>query len=205
MKNQNFKKAFAVVQSGYDQIGESYSLERKGFDNKCEVDAFLSCLPQHARVLDAGSGTGIPIAERLAQEGYKVVGIDLSATMVTVARKNVPGAEFHQMNMTAMDFPPESFDGVISCYAIIHTPKELHETVFRSFHDILKPKGVMLVSVACWEWEETADYLGVDMFWSHYSPSKTEALIKDAGFDIEFGRRVEGGGEVHHWVLAHKN
>ena len=205
MSNDMYDKAFEIVQSGYDRLGELYTKEREGFDNQREVDAFLSCLPTHARVLDAGSGTGIPIAARLVREGFKVVGIDLSATMVTVAQQNVPEAEFRQMNMTTMDFPQESYDGIISCYAIIHTPKELHTEIFRSFHTILRPRGTMLVSVACWEWEEIADYLGVDMFWSHYDPSKTEAIIKDAGFDIEFGRRVEGGGEVHHWVLAHKH
>ena len=132
-------------------------------------------------------------------------GIDLSKTMVSMARKNVPGATFQRMNMTAIDFPPESFDGVISCYAIIHIPREKHASIFQSFHSILKPRGIMLVSVASWAWEEVADYLGVDMFWSHYESSKTESLIRDAGFAIEFGRTIESGGETHHWVLARKD
>jgi len=44
----------------------------------------------------------------------------------------------------------------------------------------------------------------VDMFWSHFDPVKTESLIIEAGFEIEFSRDVETGGEKHHWVLAHK-
>jgi SAM-dependent methyltransferase len=105
------------------------------------------------------------------------------------------------MNMVVIDLPPESFDGVISCYAIIRTPREKHEGVFQSFHAVLKPGGVMLVSVASWDWEEFADYMGVDMY---YSPSETESLITNAGYDTEFGRDVESSGEKHHWVLAHR-
>jgi SAM-dependent methyltransferase len=146
----------------------------------------------------------MPIARHLSQSGFEVVGIDVSEAMLSAARENVPSASFRQMDMTAIDFPPESFDGIISCYAIIHVPREFHAGIFRSCHRILKPRGVMLVSVASWAWEEFADYLGVDMFWSHYGPSETEALISDAGFEIEFGCDVESGGEKHHWVLTRR-
>lgn len=197
-------KAFYIVRSGYDRLARLYAKERERFDNWKEINTFVSQLPQNARVLDAGCGTGLPIARFLVKNGFEVVGIDLSDAMVATAQANVPEASFHQMNMTDISLPPESFDGVISCYTIIHTPREKHADIFRSFYKVLKPQGLMLVSVASWAWEEIADYLGVEMFWSHYDPSKTKSLIIDAGFDIEFGRDVESGGEKHHWVLAHK-
>jgi ubiquinone/menaquinone biosynthesis C-methylase UbiE len=204
MKEHHFQRAFDIVKSGYDRLGNTYTTERGKFDNWDEIKAFAGRLPEHAMVLDAGSGTGIPIARFLTQQGHEVTGIDLSRTMVEVARKNVPDASFQQMNMTEITLPPNSFDGVISCYATIHVPREKHAKVFESFHTVLRPSGVMLVSVACWAWEEVADYLGVDMFWSHYDPEKTESLIRNSGFKIEFGRDIESGGEKHHWVLASK-
>ena len=202
MRKRPHNQAFEVVEAGYDRIGDAYTKERGGFDNLLEMEAFTSALPEKAKVLDAGSGTGIPVARHLVASGFEVVGIDLSKTMLSVAQKNVPGATFRRMNMVDIDFPPESFDGVISTYAIIHVPREEHAGIFRSFHTILKPGGVMLVSVAAWAWEEIADYMGVEMFWSHYGPAETESLITEAGFEIEFGRDVVAGGEKHHWVLA---
>jgi ubiquinone/menaquinone biosynthesis C-methylase UbiE len=204
MKKQDHQKAFEVVRSGYNRLGNLYSLDREKADNWKEVNAFTSLLPANGKVLDAGSGTGIPIARHLVKSGFEVVGIDFSKTMIDVARKNVPEASFRQMNMTAIDLPSESFDGVISTYAIIHVPRELHAGIFQSFHSVLKRRGVILVSVASWAWEEFADYKGVEMFWSHFDPGKTQSLITEAGFDIEFARDVETGGEKHHWVLAHK-
>jgi 2-polyprenyl-3-methyl-5-hydroxy-6-metoxy-1,4-benzoquinol methylase len=105
----------------------------------------------------------MPVAEFLVKSGFEVVGIDISSGMVETAHKNVPGATFRQMDMTELDFPPESFDGLISTYAIFHVPREMHAGIFRSFHTILKPQGVMLVSVASCAWEEFADYMGVEM------------------------------------------
>ena len=204
MEQYQREQASEVVRAGYDRLGNRYTAEREKADNWKEINAFTSALPANGRVLDAGSGTGVPTARHLAKAGFRVVGIDFSKTMVAVARENVPDAAFQQMDLTAIDFPPESFDGVVSSYAIIHIPREKHLDIFRSFYTILKPGGVMLVSVASWAWEEFADYMGVDMFWSHFDPDETESLITQAGFDIVFGRDVETGGEKHHWVLARK-
>jgi len=204
MKQYKREQALEVVRSGYDLLGNRYTTERQKADNWKEVTAFTSLLPVKGRVLDAGSGTGIPIARHLIQAGFEVIGIDLSETMVAIARENVPGSTFQKMNIVEIDLPLESFDGVISTYAIIHIPREMHARIFRSFHSILKPGGIMLVSIGTCAWEEFADFMGVDMFWSHFDPAKTRSLIMEAGFDIEFGRDVVAGGEKHHWVLACK-
>jgi SAM-dependent methyltransferase len=204
MKQHNFESALDVVRSGYNRLGNRYTSERLKADNWKEINAFAALLPPNGRVLDAGSGTGVPVARHLVQAGFEVVGIDFSETMIAVARANVPGATFQRMSMTEIVFPPQSFDGVISTYAIFHIPREMHAQVFRSFHSILKQHGVMLISVASWAWEEFADYMGVEMFWSHFDPDKTRSIITDAGFNIEFGRDVVTGGESHYWLLARK-
>ncbi len=205
MKRNTDDTAFEIVRAGYNKIAELYLKEREKFENWRELQEFCSKLPSNAKILDVGCGTGIPIASYLIQNGFEVVGIDLSSEMVTVARKNVPEATILEMNMAEIEFPPESFDGLISCYAIFHVPRERHAAIFQSFHTILKAKGTMLVSAASCEWEEVEDYLGARMFWSHYDPVTTESLITDAGFEIEFGRTVESGGEKNHWVLARKS
>jgi 2-polyprenyl-3-methyl-5-hydroxy-6-metoxy-1,4-benzoquinol methylase len=205
MKQNPDDTAFEIVKAGYDKIAELYVKEREKFENWRELQEFCSKLPSKAKILDVGCGMGIPIGGYLIQNGFEVVGIDLSSEMVKVARKNLPEATILEMNMTKIKFPPESFDGLISCYAIFHVPRERHAAIFESFHTILKTQGTMLVSVANCEWEEVENYLGTRMFWSHYDPITTESLITDAGFEIEFGRTVESGGEKHHWVLARKS
>ena len=205
MKHDSTHRALEIVRAGYDKIADIYTKDRETFDNWSELQEFCSRLPANARVLDVGCGTGIPVAKYLIANGIEVVGIDLSKEMISVAGKNVPEAEFIQMNMTELGFRERSFDAVLSCYAIFHVPREKHAAIFRSFDSVLMPQGTMLISVGATEWEEVEDYYGVDMFWSHYEPAKSESLITDAGFKIEFGRTVETGGERHHWVLATKH
>ena len=84
MKKYPRDKALDIVESGYDRIGERYTKERGRIVNWREVEAFTELLPEHACVLDAGSGTGIPIAEFLVKSGFEVVGIDISKGMLAV-------------------------------------------------------------------------------------------------------------------------
>jgi ubiquinone/menaquinone biosynthesis C-methylase UbiE len=79
----------------------------------------LEYFPDGSRVLDVGCGAGrtsIPLAE----QGFKVVGIDLSQTMVTVARQQAELAnveiDFQVMDATNLQFPPDSFDVVLFSY-----------------------------------------------------------------------------------------
>jgi SAM-dependent methyltransferase len=193
-----------IVKRGYNKIASLYQAEREKFINPAELDAFVSSLPDTARVLDAGCGTGVPVARFLVDKGFRVVGIDLSETMISLARKNVPDAIYMEMNMLNMGFASESFDGIISCYAIIHNKRESNLDLFKDFNRILVPGGTMLVSVGIDDWEDIDNYYGVDMFWSHYAPDRTVALIKKAGFEIVFERAVESNDERHYWVMARK-
>ena len=64
------------------------------------------------RVLDLGCGTGRTTAP-LKENGYDVIGIDLSATMIEFARSKYPGVDFRVMNACALEFEDESFDHVL--------------------------------------------------------------------------------------------
>lgn len=56
------------------------------------LDWLLARLPERAAVLDIGSGTDRPTADRLAAAGHRVTGYDVSRTLVDLARAQVPAA-----------------------------------------------------------------------------------------------------------------
>jgi len=193
-----------IVRKGYDIISAKYSLARSRFKNGKELSEFSKLLPAGAKVLDVGCGAGVPVSKYLSRKGFDVTGIDFSHSMVELARKNVPEAEFIRADMTKLSFPKESFDGLVALYSIIHVPREKHRKLFRDFHRILKKGAVVLVCLGADEWEGTANFFGTEMFWSQNSPENSLEIIKGAGFSVISGKVLVRGGERHYWVLARK-
>ena len=103
-----------------------------------------------ATVLDAGCGPGVH-SIRVAKAGHHVCAIDLSNTMLGEARQRA-GAEnvadkieFHQKDLTELDFPDNSFRYVFSWGVIIHIPdaaKALDELA-----RIVKPGGKLALYI----------------------------------------------------------
>ena len=69
------------------------------------------------RILDAGTGTGVGAAAAMSR-GREVVGVDAAPGMLTVARREVPGARFVEADFAELPFPSGSFDVVISVHAL---------------------------------------------------------------------------------------
>jgi len=79
----------------------------------------LEYVPEGARLLDVGCGAG-RASISLAEMGIDVVGIDLSQTMVTVARQqaHLAGVEvtFEAMDVTQLRFPDACFEVALFSY-----------------------------------------------------------------------------------------
>ena len=56
-------------------------------------------------VVDLGCGSGI-LAGLIGDAGYDVVGVDISADMIDLARKNAPRATLHVGSLLDLDLPP---------------------------------------------------------------------------------------------------
>jgi magnesium-protoporphyrin O-methyltransferase len=92
-------------------------------------ETLLSWLPDDLhgrRILDAGCGTGA-LAVELVKRGAEVVAIDLSPTLVNLARERIPSdvanlVEFHSGDM--LDKGLGDFDHVVAMDTIIHYQTE---------------------------------------------------------------------------------
>ena len=193
-----------LVEQGYNKIAETYYSHRDLNKFNKELEKFASFLSDTIHVLDVGCGAGIPTTKFLVNKGIKVTGIDLSDTMLRLARENVPSAQFIKMDMNDLKFDENTFDGIISVFALFHVPKENHFDIFKKFFDILKPGGILLINTGISESEGTSRFLGVPMFWSNFSPKITLDLVKKAGFSIISEDVLQRGGEYQYWVYGKK-
>jgi ubiquinone/menaquinone biosynthesis C-methylase UbiE len=75
----NYKE---TVKAGYDKIAKRY-LEDRALDSQDVrlLDDLNARLPENAKVLDAGCGSGLPVAKILS-ERFDVTGVDFSEAQI---------------------------------------------------------------------------------------------------------------------------
>ena len=93
--------------------------------------------------LDAACGTGRHSA-RLASLGHAVIGVDATPEMLEVARRKIPGADFHEGNLDALPLADDSVDLVVCGIAAGHVPDLM--PVFAEFVRVLRPNGHLVLS-----------------------------------------------------------
>ena len=116
--------------------------------------AVVTALKPHdaAQVLDLGCGTGV-IARRLAQcvgPTGSVVGVDLSQTMIDVARQHSdhPALRFEQGNATALAYPVAHFDYALAARLLMHVSDP--HAVLRELHRVVRVGGRLALLERDW-------------------------------------------------------
>jgi SAM-dependent methyltransferase len=203
-----------TVESGYDRMAEQYLASRDPEDPLAlaALEDLASLLPPEAAVLDLGCGAGVPVTRWLADRGFAVTGVDVSARQLELACTNVPEGTFLKADMTEVVFEPETFDAVVAFHSIIHVPRTEHPALLKSIHRWLEPGGALLATMTVADYEGRDDDWegwGAPMVWSHYDKNANVAMLRDAGFEIRYAEPRTGGGtgdetETWLWVLARK-
>jgi len=201
----------AVVESGYDTIAEPYLewISRIHDDPRGRMlDELVARLEPGARVLDLGCGSGVPSTRTLATR-FRVTGVDLSTAQLAIARREVPGVTFIHGDLTEIDFPAASFDGVTAFYTVSHVPREEHAGLFRRVARWLVPGGLFLATLGATDAPDwIGDWLGGPMFFSSHDAETNRRLLAAAGFESLIDEIVEtpepGGPVPFLWVLARR-
>jgi ubiquinone/menaquinone biosynthesis C-methylase UbiE len=194
-----------IVESGYDEIARTYHQERDKFKSHELLARFSSLLPPGGHVLDVGCGAGVPVVSFLVDTGFKVTGVDVSSSMLQLARVHVPEAHFLKMDMRQLEFEAGCFDGICAFYSLFHVPANEHLQVLNGFHRLLVQDGVLIFCSGKRAWEGIEDFHGARMFWSHPDSEVARKNVVDAGFTVLMSQVLELGGEQHYWVMARKS
>ena len=200
-----------LVRRGYDAISRKYRDDEgqanpetsEGTDQYAGwVDELARVIAPPAKVLDLGCGAGVPATKLLAEKGFDVLGVDMSAVQVARARQLVPRATFERADMVTWEHAPASFDAVVSFYALIHVPMEDQRGLLSKIRLWLRPGGYLLVIVGFERWTGIEDYLGAPMFWDHADRETYLRWLTETGLAPVWDRFIPEGNAGHTLVLA---
>src|SRR5215213_8998570 len=104
-------------------------------------------LPNGGRILEVAPGPGYLAIELARLGAYQVVGLDISASFVEIARAKARqagiAAEFHQGDAAHMPFGADTFDFIV-CRAAFKNFTEPAQAI-REMHRVLKLGGTALI------------------------------------------------------------
>ncbi len=150
------------------------------------LDILASRLGKGAIVLDLGCGNGRAV-KYLVDKGFQGIGVDMSDKMLELAKKHVPKGKYYRKDFTKLEFNPNSFDAVVSFFALNHIPKEQFKEVMVSCKRFLKKGGLLLLGMVKGESEGLFEgFYGkkMSLYGAGYTKKELIDILKSNGYDI---------------------
>jgi ubiquinone/menaquinone biosynthesis C-methylase UbiE len=149
---EEIRSSWNATSSGWEAVQDVFERGAASMTNRL-LD--LGGVREGQTVLDVATGLGEPAltaARRVGPRG-RVLGMDLAAGMVAVARRraenlggeNLDNVEFLVADLESLDLPPGSFDVVLSRWGLMFAVD--HVGAFRTLARLLTPGGVLAASV----------------------------------------------------------
>lgn len=112
------------------------------------LEAIAERIPEGAKVLDAGSGTG-NLTIKLKQRSCEVVALDFSEAAISEHRRKDPDAHVFKASLEApLPLASQQFDWVCCASVLFSLSTAGRNLAMAEFRRLLKPGGQLLVSVA---------------------------------------------------------
>lgn len=129
-------------------------------------------------ILDVGAGTGAT-SRALAKYG-RVLAVDFSPEAVSIARGR--GLDVARMDARALGLPDASFDLVVALDMIEHLEDDA--AAVRELCRVLKPGGVLLVTVPAYRWLWSSHDVA-NHHWRRYRRRELGNVLRNADLDVE--------------------
>jgi len=169
-----------------------------------------AAIPPHGRVLDVGCGTGTQaVRVSRAHPDALVVGLDGDARALALARRKAARAgatiAFDEALATALPYPSERFDRVISSLVLHHLAEDDKRRAIGEIHRVLVPGGSFVLvdfgAPKTWLERACARLIAHSAHAGANLEGRLPALLREAGFARveELGQRSLGFGRLWTW------
>jgi SAM-dependent methyltransferase len=201
MKSNHIKRILIEAYNKYAQQRES----RVPDDWRIEERAhFLERTKSEHKnsLLEVGAGTGKD-SKFFADQGLDVTCIDLSPEMVRFCTQK--GLSARVMDMTNLEFEPNSFDAVYSFNSLLHIPKDEFPLTLENIKKVLKPAGLFLLGMyggIDFEGIWNKDKYTPQRFFSFYTDETLQQLVIQRFDLVSFKNIKVENGDLHFQSLT---
>ena len=185
--NSLTRQAYNLAAQKYHDLFHN-EMKEKEYDRKL-LDSFAARFNKDSIVCDAGCGPSAHIGRYLFEKGIKIIGVDISEKCIEIAQRYNPDMSFEKADIKDMPFDDNTFDGLISYYSIINTPKIHVNRILTEFHRVLKPSGYLLLAAKVGTIEGYInELLGINtkIYNALFTQDEIVNYFKEARFRIEF-------------------
>jgi len=178
MTDSDLKTLAMQTLAVYEAHAKAYDRQRsRVLVEKIWLDRFLEFLPEHASILDAGCGSGEPIARYFIEQSHDVTGIDFSQALIEIAQERFPSHQWVVADMCSFNLEA-MFDGILAWHSFFHlTPAQQREAISR-FSKHLKPGGVLMITVGPEEGEVAGQVNGQPVYHASLSLDGYKAMLE---------------------------
>ena len=192
----------AATIASYDATATEFASRWGTLRLERALAAFTQHLAGRRQVLDLGCGPGRDV-DFLTHLDCTVVGLDLSAGMLSEARKRLPHAPLIQADLRVPPLASERFDGIWACASLLHLPRAGFGPALAELVRLLrKPGGVLYLALKGGQGEQwITGQSGRRAFFTYYQPDEIETSLAHAGFQIlERWMAEDQAGRDQPWI-----
>ena len=170
------------------EIGRLYDAIASWWDEKQDGSAtglvfirrIIHLATNRRKALDVGCGCGGRVIATLSGAGYQVVGIDVSAVMLQLARSRHPDSHFIHADICEW-LPSEQYDVIIAWDSIFHTPYDKQRRVVGKLCGALAPGGAILFTAGGIDGEVTGEMYGRTFYYASLSEEEYLQVLRERG------------------------
>ncbi|HYE35269.1 class I SAM-dependent methyltransferase [Methylocaldum sp.] len=195
--------------TAYNAISAQWDAARVSFFGREReyIDTFLADLPPSSSILDAGCGTGRPMAEYVIAHGHQVTGVDQSEELLAIARQRYPQARWIHSSLEQYEFDGCQ-QGVICWDSLFHIERSHHKPILSRISHSLPSGGRIMLTVGGSDHPAFTDSMfEQQFFYDSYPPQKVLEILGNLGFIIlisEFMNKPTSGRDKGRYAIVAK-
>ena len=199
------KEYYALTKKVFDLLAPFYNIMTLPLVRVRNQVVDFAGAGKGSTILDVATGTGQQ-AFAFAKRGYDVTGVDLTESMLEIARKNNKAGfvKFEIADATHLRFEENSFDVSCISFALHDMPPNIREKVLREMVRVTKPNGIIVIveyDLPRNKISRTLIYRLISLYEGEYYrqfiASDLDSLLRKTGINVkEKGSVLLGAGRI---------